>query len=38
MLLFIVVSRNNNEDRNAPRTERHNVPKTKHQSTTYSDM
>ena len=29
---------NNNEDRNAPRTEHYNVPMTKHQSTTYSDM
>ena len=31
-------SRNNNEDRNAPGTEHYNVPMTKHQSTTYSDM
>ena len=31
-------SRNNNEDRNAPRTEHYNVPMTKHQSTTYSNM
>ena len=31
-------SRKNNEDPNAPRTERHNIPMTKHQSTTYNDM
>ena len=29
---------NNNEDPNAPRTECHNIPMTKHQSTTYNDM
>ena len=29
---------NNNEDRNAPGTEHYNVPMTKHQSTTYSNM
>ena len=31
-------SQNNNEDRNAPRTERHKAPMTKHQSTTYTHM
>ena len=31
-------SRNNNEDRNASKTERHNVAMTKHQSTTHSDI
>ena len=31
-------SQYNNEDGNALRTERHNVPMTKHQSNKYSDM